>query len=159
MLNSHLGEDCIAKTPGIVTIDELDLHLHPKWQRDVVLDLRKTFPEIQFIVTSHSPFLLQAAFEFGKVIDMPSGKFVDPGDPSFEDITETVMHVAQPQRGRHFLELKELARQFYELLDQPTHSAEEEAAVKRRLDDALAVFANDPASAAWLEQRRIVAGR
>jgi predicted ATP-binding protein involved in virulence len=158
-LNSHLGEDCIVKTPGIVTVDELDLHLHPKWQRDVVADLLKTFPAVQFIATSHSPFLLQAAFEFGKVIDMTSGEFVEPADTSIEDITETVMHVEQPQRGKHFLEMKDLAQRFYELLEQPTHNFEEESDIKRRLDEALAVFANDPASAAWLEQRRIVAGR
>ena len=159
MLNSHLGEDCIVKTPGIVTIDELDLHLHPKWQRDVVSDLRKVFPEVQFIVTSHSPFLLQAAFEFGRVIDMTTGKAVEPADHSIEDIAESVMDVDQPQRGKHFLEMKELAQRFYDLLEQPTHSLAEEAALKQQLDKALAVFANDPASAAWLEQRRIAAGR
>lgn len=158
-LNSHLGEDCIAKTPGVVTIDELDLHLHPRWQRDVVSDLRRTFPAVQFIVTSHSPFLLQAAFEYGKVIDMTTGSFVESGDQSIEDIAETVMHVDQPQRGKHFLEMKGLAQEFYELLERPKRSAEEEMELKCRLDKALAVFANDPASAAWLEQRRIVAGR
>lgn len=159
MLNSHLGEDCIVKTPGIVTIDELDLHLHPKWQRDVVSDLRKVFPEVQFIVTSHSPFLLQAAFEFGRVIDMTTGKAVEAADNSIEDIAESVMDVDQPQRGKHFLEMKELAQRFYDLLEQPTHGLAEEAALKQELDTALAVFANDPASAAWLEQRRIAAGR
>jgi energy-coupling factor transporter ATP-binding protein EcfA2 len=158
-LNSHLGEACITETTGIVTIDELDLHLHPKWQRDVVSDLLRTFPKVQFIVTSHSPFLLQAAFEFGKVVELTTGKFVEAGDHSIEDITETVMHVEQPQRSKHFLEMKELAQQFYDLLEQPTHNAAEEAALKLDLDKALSVFANDPASAAWLEQRRVAAGR
>lgn len=158
-LNSHLGEACIAETPGVVTIDELDLHLHPKWQRDVVSDLLKTFPKVQFIVTSHSPFLLQAAFEFGKVVDLTTGKFVEASDQSIEDISETIMHVDQPQRSKHFLEMKELAQQFYDLLERPTHSTDEEIALKKELDKALSVFANDPASAAWLEQRRIAAGR
>lgn len=40
---------------GIVTIDEIDLHLHPKWQQDIVLQLTKVFPNIQFILTTHSP--------------------------------------------------------------------------------------------------------
>jgi predicted ATP-binding protein involved in virulence len=39
----------------VVLIDELDLHLHPAWQRSIVADLRRTFPKIQFIVTTHSP--------------------------------------------------------------------------------------------------------
>ncbi|GEM_PF-3154147 len=50
----------MKKTEGVVLIDELDLHLHPKWQRHVIEDLRTTFPKIQFIFTSHSPFLIQS---------------------------------------------------------------------------------------------------
>lgn len=45
----------LKKTPGVVLIDELDVHLHPKWQRRVASDLKKTFPAIQFGCTSHSP--------------------------------------------------------------------------------------------------------
>ncbi len=42
-------------TPGVVLIDELDVHLHPSWQRRVATDLKRTFPSIQFVCTSHSP--------------------------------------------------------------------------------------------------------
>jgi predicted ATP-binding protein involved in virulence len=45
----------LRETPGVVLIDELDVHLHPKWQRRVATDLKETFPGIQFICTSHSP--------------------------------------------------------------------------------------------------------
>ena len=45
----------LQQTQGVVLIDELDVHLHPRWQRRVVRDLRETFPAIQFICTSHSP--------------------------------------------------------------------------------------------------------
>jgi predicted ATP-binding protein involved in virulence len=43
---------------GVVLIDEIDLHLHPKWQRDVVNGLRRTFPNCQFVLTTHSPQVL-----------------------------------------------------------------------------------------------------
>lgn len=43
---------------GIVLIDEIELHMHPSWQRKVFPVLRKTFPNIQFIVTTHSPQVL-----------------------------------------------------------------------------------------------------
>ncbi|KMW73210.1 recombinase RecF [Photorhabdus luminescens subsp. luminescens] len=43
---------------GIVLIDEIELHLHPKWQQDVITDLQKVFPNIQFIITTHSPIVL-----------------------------------------------------------------------------------------------------
>ncbi|MCZ4693785.1 DUF2813 domain-containing protein [Ancylomarina euxinus] len=59
-LNPHWGEDAVVKTSGIVLIDEMDLYLHPKWQRTIVGDLKKAFPKIQFIVTTHSPFIVQS---------------------------------------------------------------------------------------------------
>jgi predicted ATP-binding protein involved in virulence len=57
-LNPHLGEDVLMKTPGVVVVDELDLHLHPNWQRKIIHDLKRTFPAIQFIATTHSPQLV-----------------------------------------------------------------------------------------------------
>ncbi len=45
----------LDETPGLVLIDELDVHLHPSWQRRVAADLKRTFPAVQFICTSHSP--------------------------------------------------------------------------------------------------------
>ncbi|MFM4954522.1 AAA family ATPase [Aeromonas veronii] len=43
---------------GIVLIDEIDLHLHPKWQQSVIPKLTNTFPNIQFILTTHSPIVI-----------------------------------------------------------------------------------------------------
>ncbi len=60
-LNPHLGDVAMEKTPGVVLIDELDLHLHPIWQRRVIHDLKRTFPAIQFITTTHSPQLIGEA--------------------------------------------------------------------------------------------------
>jgi predicted ATP-binding protein involved in virulence len=45
----------LRETPGVVLIDEIDAHLHPRWQRSVLRSLRETFPSLQFIATSHSP--------------------------------------------------------------------------------------------------------
>ena len=73
LLNPHLGEETLAKTDGIVLIDELDLSLHPKWQRVVVDSLKKTFPLVQFIVTTHSPFIIQS-LDSGEVIDLGGSK-------------------------------------------------------------------------------------
>lgn len=54
-LNPQLGAEASSKTPGIVLIDEVDMHLHPTWQQVVLGGLSAAFPEIQFIVTTHSP--------------------------------------------------------------------------------------------------------
>lgn len=61
ILNPHFGSEALRKTSGVVLIDELDLHLHPKWQRRVIADLRCTFPALQFIATTHSPQLIGEA--------------------------------------------------------------------------------------------------
>ena len=55
MLNPHLGDAVLTDTPGIVLIDELELHLHPRWQRLIAPALMQLFPSIQFFCTTHSP--------------------------------------------------------------------------------------------------------
>lgn len=52
-----VGKAALDST-GIVLIDEIDLHLHPSWQQRILPDLVRTFPNIQFIVTTHSPQVL-----------------------------------------------------------------------------------------------------
>jgi len=47
--------------PAVVLVDEIDLHLHPKWQRVLTSYLRERFPNTQFIVTAHSPLVVQGA--------------------------------------------------------------------------------------------------
>jgi len=56
-LNPHL-DNAPKETKGIVLVDEVDLHLHPRWQQMVLPSLHKAFPQIQFIVTTHSPQVL-----------------------------------------------------------------------------------------------------
>lgn len=60
LLNPGLLENTISETPGIVLIDEIDLHLHPAWQERILDDLLKIFPEVQFIVTTHSPIVINS---------------------------------------------------------------------------------------------------
>lgn len=57
LLNPNLLDE-VLETPGVVLIDEIDLHLHPSWQKKVVGNLMGIFPNIQFVVTTHSPSIL-----------------------------------------------------------------------------------------------------
>lgn len=57
-LNPDLGCRAVLDTPGVVLIDEVDMHLHPSWQQTVLYDLQQAFPKVQFIVTTHSPQVL-----------------------------------------------------------------------------------------------------
>lgn len=51
--------------PAVCLVDEIDLHLHPSWQRKVMKYLSERFPKTQFIATAHSPLIVQAAPEIG----------------------------------------------------------------------------------------------
>jgi hypothetical protein len=60
----------VLRMPGVVIIDEVDAHLHVTWQRQIGDWLKSHFPRIQFIVTSHSPYVCQAA-DPGGLIRLP----------------------------------------------------------------------------------------
>ena len=73
----HVCETCpsgkkLKENKGIVMVDEIDLHLHPKWQMTVLQTLAKELPNIQFIVTSHSP-LVVGSLEWMNIIVMQPG--------------------------------------------------------------------------------------
>lgn len=73
--NPSLGaEELLGTVPGVVLIDEIDLHLHPRWQKQILDLLLSTFPSMQFIVTTHSPLVLSTRppsqiRDLGHVID------------------------------------------------------------------------------------------
>jgi predicted ATP-binding protein involved in virulence len=75
MLNEIDGADATDRVEGVVLIDEIDLHLHPRWQRVVLDGLRKAFPRLQFIVSTHSPQVLSSA-ENRQVRRLKHGKLI-----------------------------------------------------------------------------------
>ena len=60
LFNHYPDSKSALKEPAIVLIDEIDLHLHPKWQTEIIENLSHHFPNVQFIVTSHSPLMVQS---------------------------------------------------------------------------------------------------
>ncbi|WP_374259047.1 AAA family ATPase [Aquabacterium sp.] len=174
-LNPHHGKEAARRTQGVVLIDEIDLHLHPKWQRRVVSDLQKAFPSLQFIASTHSPFILQS-LQPGEVIDLDQPWSDDPtsavkpdvaapgpgapfSDRSIEDIVEGVMGVDLPQRSERLAQMHETAKQYYALLKQPRPvDASSLEALKTRLDKLSAPFSEDVAYHAFLEMERLAAG-
>ncbi|KYF79680.1 hypothetical protein BE20_07380 [Sorangium cellulosum] len=80
----------VAEYPGIVLIDEVDAHLHPEWQRRIGFWLKEHFPRIQFIVTTHSPLICQAADEQA-IYHLPApGSDSVPRQLSIEEYWEVV---------------------------------------------------------------------
>jgi predicted ATP-binding protein involved in virulence len=91
-LNPQLGANVLLETPGVVLIDELDLHLHPRWQRRVITDLRRTFPKIQFICTTHSPQLIGQA-KSGEIILLDELQDEHPGQSFGMDSNWVLRHI------------------------------------------------------------------
>lgn len=60
-LREVVGHDLLRQMTGIVLIDEIDLHLHPRWQMHIIDDVRRLFPRLSFVVTTHNPLTLQGA--------------------------------------------------------------------------------------------------
>ncbi|MEX5569866.1 MULTISPECIES: AAA family ATPase [Pseudomonas syringae group] len=114
VLNPHMGKDVLTNTGGIVIIDELDIHLHPAWQRTIAPTLKKAFPKVQFIATSHSPQVI-GSLQPGEVILLNNHDGSHPRATYGLDsssILEEVMGV--PQREP---EIEELLDQLFSTLE------------------------------------------
>ncbi|MEG0579917.1 MAG: AAA family ATPase, partial [Niameybacter sp.] len=150
------------KTPGIVLIDEIDLHLHPEWQRKVVGDFKRVFPEVQFVVTTHSPFIIQS-LEEGELRNLDKlshmNGSVDYTKMSIEDITEDVMGVEMPQWSQKKREMFEAAKKYYEALNDLKQSQNDDEITRLRetMDELTKPYADDIAYVAFLERKRAVA--
>lgn len=103
---------------GIVLIDEIELHLHPKWQREVIPALTKTFPNCQFVVTTHSPqvvshvkpegvYILENT-EAGLILSRPESSFGRDSNCILEDL------MGVPERPQ---EIKDSLSELFECID------------------------------------------
>lgn len=159
-LNPHLGAEATRETSGAVLIDEIDLHLHPRWQRAVVEDLRRTFPKVQFFATTHSPFIIQSLRE-GELVVLDEREPHPYVNRSIEDISEEIMGIDEPQRSERFQQMIDAAKDYYRKLDAiRAHGGDEGRAktLKAELDRLLEPFRDDPAYVAYLEYRREASG-
>ena len=157
VLNPHLEANAPNVTQGVVLIDEIDLHLHPNWQRRVVDDLKRTFPKIQFFATTHSPFIIQSLHP-NELIDLDhrDGEYYNK---SIEDIAEDVMGVDLPQQSERWKSMMQAAEEYYRVLEQADNASEEDVdRLKRRLDELSMPYSDDPAYHAFLKMERIARG-
>jgi predicted ATP-binding protein involved in virulence len=141
------------ETSGLVLIDEIDVHLHPKWQRQVVNDLKTTFPSIQFVCTTHSPFIIQS-IEQGELrsLDFEDTQSLEYANQSIEDIAEDIQQVEVPQQSLKARELDVATERYFEILQNPDESQSEqlaEAEVAYR--QAVEPFSSNPGLSALLK--------
>ena len=154
-LNPHLGGNAVTETNGVVLIDELDMHLHPKWQKTIVADLKRTFPCIQFIATSHSPFIIQSLIP-NEIINMDGVIREDPSTKSIEEIAEDEMQIENVKRSKRFIEMQNLAAEYFNLIKKGKSSDDDTytKGLKKRLDEIELEFSNDPVYIALMKSER-----
>jgi predicted ATP-binding protein involved in virulence len=143
----------LQKTPGLVLIDELDVHLHPKWQRRVVNDLKATFPAIQFVCTSHSPFIIQSISQ-GELrsLDVEDSQPLQYANRSIEDIVEEIQLVDVPQQSLKAHQLAQATERYFVLLqNQDSTSPDELVAAEADYRQSLEPFSTDPGLTALLK--------
>ena len=123
LLNPNLGGEAMRETPGIVLIDEIDMHLHPSWQRKILASLKKVFPRIQFIVTTHAPAVL-ANVPRENIIVFSEGKAYPPAEHTYGRDVNTILRdvMGTEVRPQEVMEKKAL---FYKALDEGDFSAAE----------------------------------
>lgn len=114
LLNPDL-RNRLSETPGIVLIDEPDIHLHPEWQWLLVEALQEVFPNIQFIIASHSPIIL-ASVKNGLIIDVDNIHEISYREPAYGlDVNDTLRQVQESVDLP--AEVATLQKRFYEALD------------------------------------------
>ncbi|KPW60133.1 Uncharacterized protein ALO82_03354 [Pseudomonas syringae pv. broussonetiae] len=129
----------------------------PKWQRRIVPALEDLFPNCQFIATTHSPFVIQAAGRQRITFIEPhsSARLLDGGN-SLEDIAEDIQGISQPQRSVRAEILGTAAKRYFTLLELKAVDAQQVAPAELRdaeksYRDASEPFTSDPAVHALLK--------
>jgi len=100
---------------GIVLIDEIEMHLHPRWQRSVITNLQNTFPNCQFIITTHSPQILSLVHR-DDIFILKDNKIYKPSSNPIgrdsNDILDEIMEVTKRPE-----EIQELSDKYFSLIN------------------------------------------
>lgn len=113
VLNPALLENVIEQTPGVILIDEIDLHLHPKWQQRILGDLKEIFPLVQFIVTTHAPAVIHSVDKKSLLIFNDEGDLCEPDLPTYGKDVNAIMREVMNVTERP----KDVSEQFKLLYD------------------------------------------
>lgn len=140
-LNPHLGELAASETYGVVLIDEVDMHLHPRWQQLVLGQLQQAFQNIQFIVTTHSPQVLSTVRrECIRVIGTdPTGNLIaePPLARTYGEPSGVVMHAVMHVDPQPPVSEKPQLQRLTELVDQGQYESSEAVRLQSELAASL----------------------
>lgn len=157
VLNGNYNDAAIDKTKGVVMIDEIDLHLHPKWQRHVVSDLKIAFPKIQFVVTTHSPFIVQSLEESELIsLDDHDQQGVSPNELPINKVITDIMEVESIKSDdfeKRFFEAKSRLTDIIDSKPEQGLTMDDYKTVSRLLGNLIAEETDDAVYKAFLEKQ------
>lgn len=116
ILNPQLLDKVLAETEGIVLIDEIDLHLHPTWQKRILKDLMDIFPKVQFIVSTHAPEVINSA-KSDSIIILKDNAVLPAADETYGKDANTILREVMEVSARPD-DVRSLFEKFYDLLDE-----------------------------------------
>jgi predicted ATP-binding protein involved in virulence len=114
-LNPQLLDKVLTETEGIILIDEIDLHLHPAWQKRILKDLTSVFPKVQFIVTTHAPEVINSVGRESIVI-LRDSESVSAANETYGKDANTILREVMEVSARPE-EIEKMFESFYHLLD------------------------------------------
>lgn len=118
LLNDNLDNPLMGQ--GIVLIDEIELHLHPKWQQKIIRVLRKCFPNIQFIISTHSPQILgEVESKHLRILTLQESREIKVTTPeqSYGLTSSEIVEELMGGKGRN-QDVKKKIDQIFKLIDQ-----------------------------------------
>lgn len=115
LLNPQLLDKVLTETEGIVLIDEIDLHLHPAWQKRILKDLMDTFPKVQFIVSTHAPEVINSV-KSDSVVVLKENAVFPAADETYGKDANTILREVMEVSARPDA-VRKLFEQFYNHLD------------------------------------------
>lgn len=138
MAEANPEESNPLAVPGIVLIDEVELHLHPGWQQKVLLDLTRVFPDVQFIVSTHSPHVIATVrpdqlrvIEWnGSEVELVEVEFSEGAENGF--IVDRILGVNARPEG---IEIVGKLNEYQKLVEAGEWNTEQALSLKRDLDE------------------------
>lgn len=137
-LNPHLHAEGPQQTPGIVLIDEVDMHLHPEWQQVVIKSLREAFPRIQFIVTTHSPQVLTTVRrDMIRLLEVESGekKAALPVDDAFGRESRVALEDVMSVKSRPPVEASRVLEEYRDLIEKGEIDSNRASDLRRQVEE------------------------
>ncbi|MCL1080051.1 ATP-binding protein [Parashewanella spongiae] len=145
------------KGDGIILIDEVDMHLHPEWQQLVLQNLEKTFPNIQFVVSTHSPQVLTTVKK-EQIVKLENSEKVEVLGNTYGEESNYVLNHLFDVESKPPLKHTETLKKYYVLIESGLNTTIEAKSLRRKLENILGEHHSDLMAADRMIKRKELLG-